>query len=101
MDQETQHSPFDEPEVVKASIEALQEKMAEPQNEFNKLHVRVFSTEDGKKLLEQYRTDLIDNPSFVPEMGFENGASLGFYREGQNSIIRQMCIRLKKGLEIL
>lgn len=85
---------------IEAQAEEAAEARRELQNEFNKLHVRVFTTDDGKKLLDQYRSELIESPSFVPEMGAENGAALGFFREGQNSIIRQMTVRLKKGLEI-
>lgn len=72
----------------------------EQENELNKLFVRVLNTEDGKKFLEYHTKNTVDKPTFFPQMGLDNGAAMGFYRDGQNSIVREMTIRLKKGLEI-
>jgi hypothetical protein len=83
-------------EQAKEATEAMQAQ----ENELNKLHVRVFNTEDGKKLLDYYRTNTTDLPTFLPNLGFENGAAMGFHRDGQNSIIREITIRTKRGIEL-
>jgi len=83
-------------EQAKVANEAMQAK----ENELNKLHVRVFNTEDGQKLLDYYRKNTIEQPTFFPNLGFENGAAMGFHRDGQNSIIREITIRMKRGIEL-
>jgi len=58
--------------------------------EIDKLHLRVFSTTDGTKLLKYLRSITIEQPTWYP--GEE--ASHGYAREGQNSLIREIEKRL-------
>lgn len=58
--------------------------------EIDKLHLRVFSTSDGSKLLSYLRSMTIEQPTWYP--GEES--SHGYAREGQNSLIREIERRL-------
>jgi len=58
--------------------------------EIDKLHLRVFSTSDGSKLLSYLRSVTIEQPTWYP--GEES--SHGYAREGQNSLIREIERRL-------
>ena len=58
--------------------------------EVDKLHLRVFSTADGAKLLKYLRSVTIEQPTWYPG----EDSSHGFAREGQNSLIREIEKRL-------
>jgi hypothetical protein len=60
--------------------------------DINKLCLRVLGSEDGQKLLQWLRDALIEQPVAVP------GAdpSFAFYREGQNSVVRDLEARISK-----
>jgi hypothetical protein len=60
--------------------------------DINKLCLRVLGSEDGQKLLQWLRDALIEQPVAVP------GAdpSYAFYREGQNSVVRDLEARISK-----
>lgn len=60
--------------------------------EIDKLHLRVFSTSDGSKLLSYLRSVTIEQPTWYP--GEES--SHGYAREGQNSLIREIERRLTR-----
>ena len=60
--------------------------------EIDKLHLRVFSTSDGSKLLSYLRSMIIEQPTWYP--GEES--SHGYAREGQNSLIREIERRLTR-----
>tara|TARA_R100001163_G_scaffold30902_3_gene24257 strand:+ start:153 stop:404 length:252 start_codon:yes stop_codon:yes gene_type:complete len=60
--------------------------------EIDKLHLRVFSTSDGSKLLSYLRSMTIEQPTWYP--GEES--SHGYAREGQNSLIREIERRLTR-----
>jgi len=53
---------------------------------------RTFSTENGQKVLAWLREQYLENPSWQP--GAES--SFGFFREGQNSVIRDIEKRIKR-----
>jgi len=55
-----------------------------------------FSTQEGKKVLEHLKSITVDQPSFSP--GGE--ASVGFWREGQNSIVRQILNRIRRTRDV-
>lgn len=68
------------------------------QADYNVLHHKVFSTDDGKKLLQFWIDEfLIDMP--VAKAGLD--ASYAFQREGQNMFIRSIISRSKAGLNYL
>lgn len=64
--------------------------------DLNKLCLRVLASEDGVKLMKWLRATLLEQPVALP------GAdpSYAFYREGQNSIIRDLEARIQKARKL-
>lgn len=60
--------------------------------DLNKLCLRVFGSEDGQKLMEWLGKAYLDQPVAVPGCD----ASHAYYREGQNSVVRDLIARLIK-----
>jgi len=60
--------------------------------DLDKLYHKVFSTEDGKKLLLHLKKTYLDAPTWTP--GYEN--SFGYFRDGQNTIIREILLKLRR-----
>jgi hypothetical protein len=60
--------------------------------DLNKLCLRVFGTEDGEKLMGWLRASVLEQPVAVPG----SDPSFAFYREGQNSIVRDLEARITK-----
>ena len=60
--------------------------------DLNKLCLRVFDTEDGQKLMGWLRASILEQPVAVPG----SDPSFAFYREGQNSIVRDLEARITK-----
>lgn len=60
--------------------------------DLNKLCLRVLGTEDGKKLMGWLRSSVLEQPVAVPG----SDPSFAFYREGQNSIVRDLEARITK-----
>jgi len=56
------------------------------------LIARTFSTENGQKVLAWLRETYLENPSWQP--GAES--SYGYYREGQNAVVRDIEKRIKR-----
>ena len=52
----------------------------------------VFDTEEGKKVLEHLKSKTLNQPTWVP--GSE--PSFGYAREGQNSVIRDILMRMER-----
>jgi hypothetical protein len=71
----------------------LRKTQKDDQGELDRLYLRVFGSEDGQKLLAHLRFITIEQPTWYP--GEE--ASHGFAREGQNSIVREIERRMKRG----
>jgi len=63
--------------------------------EMDKTFVRCFSTKEGQEVLEHLRSVTIEQPTFYPG----EDASHGFAREGQNSLVREIERRIKRGRE--
>lgn len=65
-------------------------------DKLNHLVYRVFGTEDGKELLEM----LVKNHLMAPVCPPNTTASYGYYREGQNEIIRgfMRCIKAHENI---
>lgn len=72
--------------------EAEPKKQASEENEVDLMITRVFSTEDGVKLLEWLRFITIEQPTWYPG----EDASHGYAREGQNSLVRELERRIKR-----
>jgi glucose-6-phosphate dehydrogenase assembly protein OpcA len=60
--------------------------------DLNKLCLRVLGTEDGKKLMGWLRASTLEQPVATPG----SDSSYAYYREGQNSIVRDLEARLIK-----
>lgn len=60
--------------------------------DLNKLCLRVLGTEDGEKLMGWLRSSVLEQPVAVPG----SDPSFAFYREGQNSIVRDLEARITK-----
>jgi hypothetical protein len=60
--------------------------------DLNKLCLRVLATEDGEKLMKWLRASLLEQPVAVPG----SDPSYAYYREGQNSIVRDLESRIQK-----
>ena len=58
--------------------------------ELEKLYQQVFSTEQGQKLLVHLKKTYLDVPAWTP--GYDH--SFGYFRVGQNSIIRDISLKL-------
>lgn len=61
-------------------------------DDLNKLCLRVLGTEDGVKLMGWLRSSVLEQPVAVPG----SDPSFAFYREGQNSIVRDLEARITK-----
>ena len=60
--------------------------------DLNKLCLRVLSSEDGNKLMKWLRATLLEQPVALPG----SDPSYAFYREGQNSVVRDLEARILK-----
>lgn len=60
--------------------------------DLNKLCLRVFGSEDGEKLMKWLRSALLEQPVALPGAD----SSYAFYREGQNSVVRDLEARINK-----
>ena len=61
-------------------------------SEIDKTYMRVFSSEEGQKVLEHLKSITIDQPAWTPG----SDASFGYSREGQNSIVREIIQRMRR-----
>lgn len=61
-------------------------------DDLNKLCLRVLASEDGEKLMKWLRATLLEQPVAVPG----SDPSYAYYREGQNSVIRDLESRILK-----
>ena len=58
---------------------------------------RTFSGEYGEKVLSYLRRRTLDEPSWVPGQPTDNGA----WREGQNSIVREIVRRRERARNVI
>ncbi len=59
-------------------------------NDIDRLCLRVLKTKDGKEMMEWLRQTILEQPVALPG----SDSSYAFYREGQNSIIRDLEARI-------
>lgn len=85
-------------DVISEGWAGLQEQMIDVRSvdqaveDLNKLCLRVLASEDGDKLMKWLRTTLLEQPVAVPG----SDSSYAYYREGQNSVIRDLESRIQK-----
>lgn len=77
---------LDEPNIEQ--IELQEEK----EYETNVSFLNAFSTPHGKKVLEWITLHTLDSPTWWPAQKPE----FGYFREGQNSLVRQIKDKIKK-----
>ena len=61
------------------------------QLEIDKSYARTFETEEGKKCLKHLMSRTLDQPTWVP--GGDHTS--GYAREGQNSVVREIIMRIE------
>ena len=68
-------------------------QIMEQQDDLDKIYAKCFSSEAGRKVLKHLLRLTLGQPCWVP------GAdpSYGYAREGQNSIVREIQMRVQKG----
>ena len=74
------------------SIEEPATPFAPEPSEIDKIYTRVFSSEDGQKVLDHLKAITIDQPAWTT--GAE--PSFGYAREGQNSVVREIIQRMRR-----
>jgi|TARA_R110000868_G_scaffold8870_1_gene45170 hypothetical protein len=78
-------------------LEAVQHSLVPPaSNDFDKLCLRVFSTEEGQKLLKTLRDQTIEQPCWGP--GTE--PSYGYFLEGRCSLVKEIETRINKARNV-
>jgi len=65
-------------------------------SQMDMLYATVFNTPDGLKVLKHLASTTIDQPCWYP--GTE--PSNGYFREGQNSLIRQINSRIRRAKNV-
>ena len=74
------------------AIEKGEGKPHDKNEDTNRLILRVFGTDEGQKLLAWWRENLLEQPVAVPG----STPDFAFYREGQNSVVRDIEARIKR-----
>ena len=64
--------------------------VSQQRDDLDRLCLRVLGSEDGKKLMKWLRDAVVEQPVALPG----SDPSYAFYREGQNSIIKDLEARL-------
>jgi len=64
--------------------------VSQKRDDLDRLCFRVLGGEDGKKLMEWLRQAVVEQPVALPG----SDPSYAFYREGQNSIVKDLEARL-------
>ena len=78
-----------------ANVQKFRVRNLDEQKKIDILFHRVFTSKDGKKILEHLTTRYLDQPAWVPNAD----PSYGYAREGQNSIVREIITRIRRANE--
>ena len=81
-----------------AEQEAQQQELSQQRRDEDKAFHAVFTKGRGPEVLQMLRDMTIEQPCFNPEAG-ENAAAMGFTREGQNSVVREIEARIVRAQE--
>lgn len=84
---------------IETQAQAAKEEMQSEEKERDKLTLRVFSTEDGKKWLDDYLQHTLEKPVMIPELGLWQAIATGFQRGGENKIFHEIKLRMKRAME--
>lgn len=56
--------------------------------------LKAFSTPSGKRVLEWLKKHTLDTPTWWPAADYDKAVANGFFREGQNSLVRQLINKI-------
>lgn len=79
-------------ENLEKKAQENQEKFADGNRILNNLFYRVFTSQDGKQVLDYFVKHTLEQPSLIPGMQ----DNVGWWREGQNNIIREIKNRIEQ-----
>jgi hypothetical protein len=82
-------------EGVNAASPAPPPQSDTEQGELDRAINRIFQTDDGARMLAWLEDAYLSQPSWAP--GFDT--DYGFFREGQNTLIREMILRAERAKE--
>lgn len=80
---------LDEPSTE--HIEAAKAKQFEEDIHF----LKAFSTPSGKLVMEWLTKHTLDSPTWWPQTDYNKSIAAGFFREGQNSLVRQLKAKIE------
>ena len=76
----------------KSQIEAAKVK----EYEMNVHFLKTFSTPSGKEVLQWLISHTLDTPTWWPNADYDKAVANGFFREGQNSLVRQVKAKIQQ-----
>lgn len=82
------HNLKPEPDI--AQVEAARQREYETDVEF----LKTFSAPSGKIVLAWLVAHTLDTPTWWPDADYNKSVANGFFREGQNSLIRQLQAKI-------
>ena len=77
---------------INANADKDNKKLHDKQLDLDRLYKKTFRTPEGQKVLEHLESITINQPCWIPGQNH----SLGYSREGQNSIVREIKKRLER-----
>ena len=77
---------------INANADKDNKKLHDKQLDLDRLYKKTFRTPEGQKVLEHLESITIKQPCWIPGQNH----SLGYSREGQNSIVREIKKRLER-----
>jgi hypothetical protein len=80
---------LDEPSTE--HIEAMRAKRYEEDIHF----LKAFSTPSGKLVMDWLAKHTLDSPTWWPQGDYDKSIASGFFREGQNSLVRQLKAKME------
>ena len=79
-----------------AGLDAVADDAGVEPNQLDREFLNTFSTEDGKKVLTYLENITVHQPSWMPG----SNKHYGYFREGQNSIVRQIQAKMRRALNV-
>ncbi len=90
----TDWNPYDDPRKIAKESQEEREML---ERELDRCFVYTFTSDTGKKVMEYLSKFTLDTASYIPGAStFDSTA----YREGQNSLMREIKGRIKRSQEV-
>jgi hypothetical protein len=77
-------------------LDAVADEAGSEPNQLDREFLNTFSSEDGKKVLAYLENITVRQPAWMPG----SDPSIGYSREGQNSIVREIQARMRRALNV-